>query len=171
MVQEDGGAAHALDADLERDPSAQRGLLENQRKKPPAERAAVTIGSHLDACGQVIELADQRRAPFGAGKKVAGEQQGGGRGVHVHLVAASAIGRAGASCFSGACEAVLALARRVLAKTVSSFARNSRTCCGRIMNGGSRRSVQSCVQLISRPCRSAVATYGPPSTPSSRPRM
>src|SRR5271165_7381898 len=42
VVQEDHGAAHAFDTDLEGDTGAQRGLLENERERLVAEDGDVT---------------------------------------------------------------------------------------------------------------------------------
>jgi len=46
MVEEDNGAAHALDADVKSDPSTKRGLFENQ-----GDEFAVKSGGVADRTG------------------------------------------------------------------------------------------------------------------------
>src|SRR5258708_24952189 len=47
VVQENDGAAHALDADVEGDTRAERGLLKNQRDEFAVERVGVTARAGL----------------------------------------------------------------------------------------------------------------------------
>src|SRR6202011_5310859 len=74
VVEEGHGAAHALNADLEGDARAQRGLLEDQREKFAAQRRGVPGGMRLDVRGELQEFARLRGAPFRSGEQVVDEQ-------------------------------------------------------------------------------------------------
>src|ERR1700730_17991584 len=70
VIEEDGSAAEARDADLERDARAQRRLLENQGKEAAGEPAAVTVRASLDIRGEMEELARLQGGQFHAGEEV-----------------------------------------------------------------------------------------------------
>src|SRR5579863_1739068 len=163
-------AAKAGDADFKRDARAQRRLLKNHGQKAAGQRGLVALGMRLHIRGQAEEFLDLRGIPFRAGKKIGTDAQhlalGLGLRIHVYLATASVRAAAGvefaASDLGG---------RAVLARTESILERPSFTCCAVKMNGGKRRRMWSCVQLMSRPSFSASATYGAPSTSRSMPSI
>src|SRR6202521_4815384 len=156
-------AAHAGHADFKRDARAQRRLLKNHSQKAAGQGGLVAIRMRLDVRGQAKQFLNVRGTPLGAGQKIARETQrlalGLGPRIHVYLAAESVRASAWAEG-----TAVDLAGRSVLARTDSIFVRPSFTCCAVKMNGGSRRRIWSRVQLMSRPCFSASAMYGAPST-------
>src|SRR5579872_6733791 len=127
--------------------------------------------------GQTKQILHLGGIPFRAGQKIGCRGQRGAfgfrmalgldLGIHVgYLTAAKVRTAAGAEVT----DAALA-GRSVLASTDSIFERPSFTCCAVKINGGRKRRMWSCVQLMSRPCRSASATYGAPSTSRSTPSI
>src|SRR5258708_20498501 len=77
VVQENDGATHALDADVEGDTRAERGLLKNQRDEFAMERGCVAAGAGLDIRRELEQFARGRGAPLRSGEEIIG--QGNGR--------------------------------------------------------------------------------------------
>src|SRR6202030_3280571 len=128
VVQEDDGAAHALNADLEGDASAERGLLKDQREKFAAQSGVVAGGLRLDVRGELQEFARLRGAPFRSGEQIVDEQNRCSERCcwHFFLYFAAERARCGeCSDFFGAEDEA---AFEVDARTSSNVLRNSRTC-------------------------------------------
>ena len=70
VVQETDGTTHTLDADIEGDTGAQRGLLKNQRDEFAVERGSVTDRARFDVCRQLEQFARVRRAPLRSGEEI-----------------------------------------------------------------------------------------------------
>src|SRR5258707_1298125 len=70
VVEENHGAAHALDADIEGDTRAERGLLKNQRDEFAVERGGVTAGASLDIRRELEQFARVRGTPFRPGEEI-----------------------------------------------------------------------------------------------------
>src|ERR1700732_1718424 len=174
VVEENGGAAQACDADFECDTRSQRRLLENEREEASGQRGAIAVGARFNVCREVDEVANLRRPPLHAGEEVVSQRECCGNGVHIHLVAASAIdwtGSWGCSDFLGVAGTGWAAGFFVRASTISNFSRNSATSRRRMMKGGRSLRMWSCVQFMTRPRRSACSTYGAPSTVRSTPMI
>src|SRR5579864_2170908 len=170
MVKKNRRPAHAGDADFKRDARAKRRFLKNHRQEAAGQGRLVAFRMRLDVRSQAKQFLDLRGAPLRAGQKIGGEAQrlalGLGLRIHCYLTAASV--RASARVEG---TAVHLAGRSVLARTDSILDRPSFTCCAVKINGGRKRRMWSCVQLMSRPCLSASATYGAPSTSRSTPIM
>src|SRR6266851_8957300 len=170
VVEVNRRAAHAGDADFKRDASAERRFLKNHRQKTTREGGLVAIRMRLDVRGKAKQFLHVRGAPLCAGQKVGRKAQRLALGldlrIHFYLETASVRAAVGAEV-----TAANLAGRSVLARTDSIFERPSFTCCAVKINGGRKRRMWSCVQLMSRPCLSASATYGAPSTSRSTPIM
>src|SRR5439155_26081536 len=59
-----------LDADIEGDTGAQRGLLKNQRDEFAVERGNVTDRARFDVCRQLEQFARVRRSPLRSGEEI-----------------------------------------------------------------------------------------------------
>src|SRR6202030_1158535 len=70
VVQENDGTTHALDADVEGDPRAERGLLENQRYEFAVERGGVTNRARFDVRRKLEQFTRVRRAPLRSGEEI-----------------------------------------------------------------------------------------------------
>jgi hypothetical protein len=70
VIEEDHGSAHALNADIEGDAGAERGLLENQGDEFAVQRRGVTDRAGLDIGREVKELTGVRGTPFGSGEEI-----------------------------------------------------------------------------------------------------
>src|SRR5216683_8107673 len=77
VVKKNDGTAHALNADIEGDTRAERGLLKNQGDEFAVERGSVTARASLDVRGKVEQFARMRGAPLRSGKEII--RQGNGR--------------------------------------------------------------------------------------------
>ena len=66
VVEKNGRAAEAGDADFESHARAQRGLFENQRDELAGERGAIALRARFDLRGEAEEIAQLRRdsTPF-----------------------------------------------------------------------------------------------------------
>src|SRR4029077_823067 len=170
VVEVNRRAAHAGDANFKCDARAQGRFLKNHRQKTAGQGGFVAIRMRFDVRGQAKQFLNMRGTPLRAGQQIGRNTQrlalGLDLGIHVYLAAASARDAAGAE----GTAADLA-GRSVLERTDSIFERPSFTCCAVKMNGGRKRRMWSCVQLMSRPSLSALETYGAPSTSRSTPIM
>ena len=70
MVEEDHAAAHALDADVEGDTGAQRGLFENQSDEFAGEGRGIAARTSLHVSGEQEQVARVRGTPLGAGEQI-----------------------------------------------------------------------------------------------------
>jgi len=70
VVQENDGAAHALNADIEGDARAQRRLFKNQGDKLALKRGRVTNGAGFDIRRKQEQFARVRGAPFRSGEEI-----------------------------------------------------------------------------------------------------
>src|SRR5216683_3401977 len=169
VVQEYDRSTHALDADVEGDTRAERGLLKNQRDEFAMERGGVAAGAGLDIRRELEQFARVRGAPLRSGEEII--RQGNGRneccGCHFsfHLAVAWAT-RCGSADLP---ESEAGICCEVVARTISKSRRNSRTCARVMIKGGRKRNVKSWVQLMSKPRRMASLTKGAPSMESSTP--
>src|SRR5713101_180845 len=169
VVKEDDGATHALNADIEGDTRAERGLLKNQGDEFSLERGRVADRAGLDIRGELEQFARVRGAPLRSGEEIIrqgnGRYESGGCHFSFHLAVAWATRFESAAFAESGAEACCG----VVARTSSKSLRNSRTCARVMMKGGSRRNVKSWVQLISKARCMAQLTRGPPSMESSTP--
>ena len=152
VIEKNGRAAEIGDARLEGHARAQRGLFEDQHEH----------AGRRETCGSV------RDAP--SFPRPSGRNRAAVRGLHSVPVSRSFFSESGVITVSilstssrprrpapdafpaagaGAGHGFADLAAR--ASTASNFLRNSATSRARMMNGGSRRRMWSCVQLMSRP--------------------
>src|SRR6267154_1863469 len=76
VVQEDYGAAHALDADVKSHPGAEGRLFENKGDKFALQRGSVADGTRFDVGGEVEEFAGVRGTPLGSGEQIVGQRNG-----------------------------------------------------------------------------------------------
>jgi hypothetical protein len=70
MIEEDHAAAHALDADVERDTSAERRLFKDEGDEFAGESGSVTARTSLHIGGEKEEVARMRGAPLGSGEQI-----------------------------------------------------------------------------------------------------
>ena len=70
VVEKNDGAAHALDADIEGDARAQRGLFKDQGDKFTLQRGGVTDGARLDVRRELEQFARVRGAPLRSGEQI-----------------------------------------------------------------------------------------------------
>src|SRR5271169_1308641 len=167
VIEKYGRAAQAGDAHFESDARAQRGLFENQREEAAGQRAPVTVGMRLHIRGEMQKAANLRGTPFHSGEQVVGQRDrcSGSSGVHDYLAAARAFGCAFDFAFWVALSFVACF------RAFSNLERNSATSLRRMMKGGTRRRICSCVQLMSKPPRRAWVTMAAPSIERSTPRI
>src|ERR1700674_1548588 len=76
VVEEYHRAAHALDADVEGDTRAKRGLFENERDEFAVQRGGVADRTSLDVRGEMKQFARMRRAPFRSSKEIVRQRNG-----------------------------------------------------------------------------------------------
>src|SRR5213082_1744320 len=169
VIKEHYRSAHALNPDIEGDARTQRGLFENQGNKFAVQRGGIATGSRFDVRCEVEEFARMRGTPFRSSEEIGrqGNRSYERSGSHSFYPLAAAWTAPCGMAESTASEAEACFG--VFSRTIAKSFRNSRTCARVIIKGGRRRSVKSCVQLISKPRCMASATNGPPSRESSIP--
>src|SRR5260370_8336616 len=161
VVEKNHRATHALDADVEGDARAERGLLKNQRDEFAVERGSVTHRAGLDVRRELEQFARMRRAPFRSGEEIVRQRnrRNKSRRSHFFHLAAAWATRPG---FADLAESGAEACCGVVVRTSSKSLRNSRTCARVMINGGRKRNVKSCVQLMSKPLCMPSLTNDPP---------
>src|SRR5258708_4008196 len=76
VIEENDRAAHALDADVESDASAERRLFENEGDEFSLQRGSVADGTRFYVGGEVEEFAGVRGTPLGSGEEIVGQRNG-----------------------------------------------------------------------------------------------
>ena len=85
MVQKNDGTAHALNAHIEGDTRAKRGLLKNQGNEFAVERGGVTAWAGLDVRRKMEQFTRMRGAPFRSGEKIIRQGNGGNESSSGHF--------------------------------------------------------------------------------------
>jgi hypothetical protein len=70
VIEENHGAAHALDTDFKGDARTERGLFENERDEFPVERRSVADRTSLYVSREMQEFAGVRGAPLGSSEEI-----------------------------------------------------------------------------------------------------
>src|SRR4029077_2111180 len=70
VVEEDHGAAHALDTDFEGDTGAERGFLENEGDEFAMQRRGIADWASLYVRGEMEKFAGVRGTPFASGEEI-----------------------------------------------------------------------------------------------------
>src|SRR5882762_11976544 len=76
VIEENHGAAHALDADVKSYARAERRLFENESDEFALQRGSVAEGTRFYVGGEVEEFTGVRGAPFGSGEEIVGQRNG-----------------------------------------------------------------------------------------------